>query len=249
MFHALQLLQCSQLQERWTMWKRKKIAKRKDKFYPRKLKRTWVTHGNMEIQKLGDGLQRSTPITTLKKDCQRFEGEISERIWQSNKVRNFIALPSKMSDELTTQVKCILHNPGVSGRAVTRKTAIAIVNGVLKARCPEMLEENERKITLTTKWTRGVLKSLDRIKRRDTTGKREMNPALYELIFSCKRKIANAIFEHRIQKEMILNFDQTARGFTSRNKSTFTRKGVHSVPTENVDDKRQITATYSYFLR
>ena len=149
-----------------------------------------------------------------------------------------------MSDELTTQVKCILHNPGVSGGAVTRKTVIAIVNGVLKARCPEMLEENERKITLTTKWTRGVLKSLDRIKRRDTTGKREMNPALYELIFSCKRKIANAIFEHRIQKEMILNFDQTARGFTAWNKSTFTGKGVHSVPTANVDDKRQITATF-----
>ena len=62
------------------MWKRKKIAKRKDKFHPRKLKRTWVMHGNMEIQKLGDGLQRSTPITTLKSDCQRFEGEISERI-------------------------------------------------------------------------------------------------------------------------------------------------------------------------
>ena len=43
---------------------------------------------------------------------------------------------------------------------------------------------------------------------------------------------------------MILNFDQTARGFTSRNKSTFTGKGVHSVPTENVDHKRQITATF-----
>ena len=35
--------------------------------YPRRLKRTWLTtHGNMEIQKLGDGLQRSTQITQLK---------------------------------------------------------------------------------------------------------------------------------------------------------------------------------------
>ena len=167
-----------------------------------------------------------------------------QNAFESDKVGNFIALPSKMSDELTTQVKCILRNPGVSGGAVTRKTVLAIVNGVLKARCPEMLQENERKITLTTKWTRGVLKSLDRIKRRDTTGKREMNPALYELIFSCKRKIANAIFEHRIQKEMILNSDQTARGLTALNKSTFTGKGVHSVPTANVDDKRQVTATF-----
>ena len=112
-----------------------------------------------------------------------------QNAFESNKVGNFIALPSKMSDELTTQVKCILHNPGVSGGAVTRKTVTAIVNGVLKARCPKMLEENERNITLTTKWTRGVLKSLDKVKRRDTTDKREMNLALYEeLTFSCKKK-------------------------------------------------------------
>ena len=71
-----------------------------------------------------------------------------------------------------------------------------------------------------------------------------MNPVLYEeLTFSWKRKIANAIFEHKIQKEMILNFDETALGFTAPNKSTFTGKGVHSVPIANVDDKCQITAT------
>ena len=43
-----------------------------------------------------------------------------------------------------------------------------------------MLEENGRSITLTTKWARGVLKSLDWVKRCYTTAKREMNPTLYE---------------------------------------------------------------------
>ena len=72
-----------------------------------------------------------------------------------------------------------------------------------------------------------------------------MNPALYEeLKFSWKRKIANAIFEQKTQKEMILNFDQTALGFTAPNESTFTGKGVHSVPIANVDHKRQITASF-----
>ena len=42
---------------------------------------------------------------------------------------------------------------------------------------------------------------------------------------------------------MIQNFDQTALGFTTPNKSTFTGKEVHSVPIGNVDNKRQITAT------
>ena len=138
-----------------------------------------------------------------------------------------------MSDELTTEVKSILHNLRVSGGAVTRKTVIAIGTGVFKARCPEMLEENGGSIRLTTKWARGVLKSLDWVKRRYTTAKREMNPALYkELTFSWKRKIANAIFEHKIQKEMILNFDQTALGFTAPNKSIFTGKGVILYPSQ-----------------
>ena len=66
---------------------------------------------------------------------------------------------------------------------------MAIVNGVLRARCPEMLEENGGNITLTAKWTRAVFISLDRVKKLYTTAKREMNPALYEeLTFSWKRK-------------------------------------------------------------
>ena len=43
---------------------------------------------------------------------------------------------------------------------------------------------------------------------------------------------------------MILNFDQTALGITAPSKSTFTGKGVHSAPIANVDEKRQITATF-----
>ena len=36
----------------------------------------------------------------------------------------------------------------------------------------------------------------------------------------------------------------TALGFITPSKSTFTGKGVHSVPIANVDDKRRITATF-----
>ena len=77
----------------------------------------------------------------------------------------------------------------MSGGAVTQKTVMAIVNGVLRARCLEMLEENGGNITLTAKWTRAVFISLDWVKKLYTTAKREMNPALYEeLTFSWKIK-------------------------------------------------------------
>ena len=90
---------------------------------------------------------------------------------------------------------------------------------------------NDGSVTLTTKWARGILKSLDWAKRRGKTAKREMNSALYEeLKFTWKRKIANP---------------QTPLGFTTPNKATFAEKGAKSVPIANVDDKRQITGTFS----
>ena len=91
-----------------------------------------------------------------------------QKAFESNRVGIFFAIlrqgkPPKMGDELTltTEVKSILHNLRISGRGVTRKTVIAIGNEILKARCLEMLEENDRSITVTTKWARSVLKSLD----------------------------------------------------------------------------------------
>ena len=78
---------------------------------------------------------------------------------------------------------------------------------------------------LTTKWARGKLKVLDWVKRCDTIAKKEINSALYEeLTFTWNRQIANVIFEHRIQNEMILNFDQTSLGFTAPKKQHSLKK-------------------------
>ena len=148
--------------------------------------------------------------------------------FESNEGAEYITLrrqgrPAMVSDEIVTEVKAILHNLRVSGGTVSRKTVIAIGDGVLSSRCPEKLAKNGGSVTLTTKWARGILKSLDWVKRRGTTSNREMNPALYEeLTFSWKRKIANVLFEHSIHDDMILNFDQAPLGFTAPNKATFT---------------------------
>ena len=69
----------------------------------------------------------------------------------------------------------------------------------MSARCPEQMAKNGGSILLSTKWARNVLKSLDWVKRRGTTAKREMNPALYELTFSWKRKIAQTVLDHNVK--------------------------------------------------
>ena len=132
-------------------------------------------HGNPEAR---IWVSKKYPDYTFKRETVRDWKVKYQKAFESNKVGISFALPrqgrpSKMSDELTTEVKSILHNLRISGGAVTRKTVVAIGNAVLKARCPEMLEENGGSITLTSKWARGALKSLDWVKRRYTTAKRE----------------------------------------------------------------------------
>ena len=107
------------------------------------------------------------------------------------------------------------------------------------------MSRNGGKINLTVKWARDILKSMKWVKRRGTTAKRTMNPALYnELAFTWKKKIAEKVFKHKIHNDLILNFDQTALGFTCPAKTTFTEKNAETVPIGNVDDKRQITGTF-----
>ena len=53
------------------------------------------------------------------------------------------------------------------------------------------------------------------------------------------------IEEHDIPKELILNLDQTLLSYVSSGKYTFNPKGAKTVPIKGIDDKRQITATFT----
>ena len=153
--------------------------------------------------------------------------------------------PTLISEELSTEIKQILSNLRVAGCSVSRKVVISVGNGVIASRCPEKISRNGGKINLTVKWARGILKSMNWVKRRGTTAKRTMNPAIYdELVFTWKKKIAEKVFKHKIHNDLILNFDQTPLGFTCPAKITFTEKNAETVPIGNLDDKRQITGTF-----
>ena len=110
-------------------------------------------------------------------------------------------------NKILTEIKSILSNLCISRAAVTRRVVIAVKNSVLSTLCPEKMAQNGSSITLSTKWAQNVLKSLDCVKQRRTTSKKEMGPALYEeLTFSWKRKIRQIVLEHNIHLKMILNF-------------------------------------------
>ena len=145
------------------------------------------------------------PQISFKRETVRNWKIKHQKNFQSQEREELFTIPrqgrlSMVSDELVTEMKAILHNLRVSGGAIRWKTVIVIGNIVLSSRCPEKLIKNGGSVTLTTKWARGILEALDWVKRRGTTAKREMKPALYEeLTFTWKRK-ANATWFYCAQE-------------------------------------------------
>ena len=83
-------------------------------------------------------------------------------------------------------------------------------NGVLKANDSNILPEFGGHITLTDNWTRGVLQSMDWVKRRETTGKIEPSPQLIaEEKFTFQKSIATVVFHHVIPSDLIISVDHT----------------------------------------
>ena len=84
------------------------------------------------------------------------------------------------------------------------------------------------------------------VKRKGTTRKVEPSENfLQEEKFSYQRDISRVALEHDIPLDLVLNLDQTPLSYVSPGKYTFCLKGSTTVPIKGVDDKRQITATFT----
>ena len=76
------------------------------------------------------------------------------------------------------------------------------------------------------------------VKRKGTTAKRKMNPGFYEkFVFTWEKKIAEAVFEHKIRSNFILNLDQTPLDFASPSKTRYTKRISLNVSIANLDGK------------
>ena len=229
-------------------------SKRKRQTIPEKIKkevayRAWK-YGIPEAREWGE---RTYVDYKFKRETVRdwkFIFFCKENITSTDASPTFFSMPRRgrpaiLTDELMTEIKQILSNLRVTGCAIYRKIVISVGNGVLSSRCPDKMAKNGGNITLSIKWARNILKSMNCVKRRGTTAKRAMNPSHYdELVFTWKKKIAEKGFQHNVPKDLILNFDQTLLWFTCPAKTTFTDRNSETVPIGNLDDKRQITGTF-----
>ena len=154
--------------------------------------------------------------------------------------------PNIVRDELVQKIKEVIVGVRLSGAVISRRMVISIGNGVLKANDPNTLSESGDTITLTEDWARGILRSMDWVKRKATTGKVEPSTQfLAEEKFTFQKAISTYVYDHDIPPDLIINLDQTPLSYVSPGKYTFNMKGAKHVPIKGVDDKRQITATFA----
>ena len=148
--------------------------------------------------------------------------------------------PNLVDDEMLKKIKDIIVASRLTGTAITQKMVIAIATGVIKANDPNILREFGGSLELTKVWDRSNLKSMDWVKRKGTTGKVEpCSKFLEEEKFTFQRAITKPVSDRDIPIKLVLNLDQTP------GKYTFDLKGSKTVPIKGVDDKRQITATFT----
>ena len=89
-----------------------------------------------------------------------------------------------------------------------------------------MLNEFGGGLELTENWSRNVLKSMNWIKRKNTTGKVEPSKKFLEEVKSTfQRKISNVILDHDVPPALVLNLDQIPLSYVSPGKYTFSSKG------------------------
>ena len=117
--------------------------------------------------------------------------------------------PNLGDDEMLKKTKDIIVGSRLAGTAISRKMVIAIATGVIKANDPNILREFGGSLELTGCWACSVLKSMDWVKRKVTTGKVEpCSKFLEEENFAFQRAIAKAVSDHDIPMELVLNLDQ-----------------------------------------
>ena len=84
------------------------------------------------------------------------------------------------------------------------------------------------------------------MKRKGTAGKVEPCPKFpEEEKFTFESAISKFVSDRDIPIELVLNLDQTPLSYVSPGKYTFDLKGSKTVPIKGVDNKRQISATFT----
>ena len=97
-----------------------------------------------------------------------------------------------MEDDILKKLIDVIIGSRLAGTVISRKMVVAIGTGIVKTNEPKILREFGGSLELTEGWARNILKGMDWVKRKDTSGKVEPCPQfLEEEKFRFQRAISN----------------------------------------------------------
>ena len=134
--------------------------------------------------------------------------------------------PNLVDDAIFNKIKDVIIGSRLAGTVISQKMVVPIGTVVVKANEPKILREFVGSLELTEDWARNVLKDMDWVKRKGTTG--NVKPRLIfleEEKFTFERAVLKFVSDHEIPLEFLLNLDQISLSDVSPGKCTFDLKG------------------------
>ena len=114
----------------------------------------------MVYQRLGNGRQIHTRETVRNWRNKYRETYLAEEAACSSQDHIATAIwkrPGRPGMLNEVKLKHILNNLRTAGCAISRKVVISVGNGVLQSKCPDKMRKNGGNITLSIKWSRGLI--------------------------------------------------------------------------------------------
>ena len=142
----------------------------------------------------------------------------------------------------TIQFYWVLLKKSLAGAVISQKIVISIRTGFLKGNNPNSLSEFGGSVILTLR-KRGVLQSMDWVKRKETSGKKEPSKQLFN-----RRTIyiSDVYLKSFLWASYTIRVDhQTLLSDISTGKYTINIKDAENIPVKRIDDKRQIASTFA----
>ena len=157
--------------------------------------------------------------------------------------------PLLLGQEVEEKAKAVILNIRDSGGVINNSVVIGIIKGIIRDSDSNLLVENGGPLQIDKPIARRLLGRLNFVKRRGST-KAKLTPEDFsQLRDQFLSDIRTIVHFDNIPPGLILNWDHTGINYVPTSSWTLETKGATKVPIAAIDDKRQITAVFTYSMR
>ena len=150
--------------------------------------------------------------------------------------------PLLLGEELDEEVVRMIENLRQAGGVVTGPVVVGLGNGVVTHHNRNLLAQNGGHIELSKTWSTSILRRMNFVKRRGTKAARKVPDDFPNIKSSFLDRIRDAVREHNIPEELIINMDETGIPVVPVSDWTMEKEGSTQVPIIGKEDKNQLTA-------